>query len=248
MMIELGRDWEWSPTSDLSLNRPLSMRWIEPGSFMMGSPIDERGRNPDERQFRANLTKGFWMASYLITQGHYVPLMGSNFCSDLDRPVESVSWDDSTAFCDRLNATLEEKIPIGYRFSLPSECQWEYCCRAGTTSTYLCGESDKCLDDFAWHGGNSNGETKPVGLKLPNAWGVYDMQGNVMEWCVDGYMPYPLEDTNDWVGDSSKIGVVYRSASYGASDFRMFRSAHRGYTSRNMQRAWIGFRVVLASV
>ncbi|VTS06839.1 formylglycine-generating enzyme family protein [Tuwongella immobilis] len=245
-MIEVGQDWEWSLEGEST--RPLLLKWIQPGSFLMGSPATEVGRNPDERQFRSTFAHGFWIGAYFITQGQYAALMGMNpsrFCSDANRPVECVSWDDALACCERLNASLRSELPAGCLFALPSESQWEYCCRAGTTTPYFCGESAECLNEYAWHGGNCNGETHPVGLKLPNAWGLFDFQGNVMEWCLDGYTPYPSEDAIDWVGTHDKIGVTFRSGSWGTTDFRVFRSAHRGYTGRSARRAWFGFRVAL---
>jgi Sulfatase-modifying factor enzyme 1 len=188
-MIETGRDWEWSLEGGST--RSLLLKWIQPGSFLMGSPATEAGRNPDERQFRSTFTHGFWIGAYLITQGQYAALMGVNpsrFCSDDNRPVECVSWDDALACCERLNVSLRSELPAGYHFTLPSESQWEYCCRAGTTTPYMCGESAQCLNEFAWHGGNGNGETQPVStvmhptrqMKLSTGWAPHPRSGSLI--------------------------------------------------------------------
>ena len=213
----------------------------------MGSPASEQGRNPDEQQFKVTFRQGFWIGAYLVTQRQYAELMGTNpseFNTDFNRPVECVSWDDAGGFCEVLRARLGNELPAEYRCTLPSEAQWEYCCRAGTTAPYLDGSfSAEHIGDFAWYGANSHGMTQPVGLKLPNAWGLYDFQGNVSEWCFDGYTHYPNEEATDWVGENLNIGIVNRGGSWGCTDNRMLRSAHRGYTSRNIRRAWYGFRV-----
>ncbi|MBO4715392.1 MAG: formylglycine-generating enzyme family protein, partial [Verrucomicrobia bacterium] len=183
------------------------MIWIAPGTFMMGSPTNELGRLKlrldAETQHRVTLTKGYWMGKYEVTQVQYKAIMGYNpsiFIGD-NLPVEQVSWADAMEFCRKLTDKLGDTLPKGYECSLPTEAQWEYACRAGTMSslnsgknvtTAEKGEKGVCynLDEVGWYwmnGGmkNWNGGknplicTHPVGQKKPNAWGLYDMHGNV---------------------------------------------------------------------
>ena len=155
------------------------LRWIPPGRFRMGSPEDEEGRYPDEGpRHEETIASGFWMFDTPCTQALWEAVMGEN-PSDFkgpDRPVESVSWDQCQEFLKRLNARC-----TGLELKLPSEAQWEYACRAGTeTPRYR-----EDLNEIAWYSENSQGETHPVGQKVPNDWGLYDTLGNVWEWCED---------------------------------------------------------------
>ena len=165
-------------------------RWIPPGHFQMGSPEDEKGRREDEGpQHWVRIARGFWMGETPVTQAQWKAVMGrnpSNFPGD-DRPVEQVSWYDSLDFIRRLN----EWIP-GLGAALPSEAQWEYACRADSTGAFHDGSPctepegmDPALDRLGWFDKNSGGETHPVRQKLPNRWGLYDLHGNVWEWCRD---------------------------------------------------------------
>ena len=250
-MFKLGEEWFWL---DSGIDRscvPLHLRWIEAGEFLMGSPQGEPGRSSDERQHRARISSGFWIGTHLVTQAQYAWMIGTNpsqFTSDCNNPVECVTWNDAVLFCDRLTVALQSRIPQSYRFSLPTETQWEYCCRAGTTTPYYYGESLESLDRVAWYAANSAGETHPVGQKIPNPWGLYDIQGNVCEWCLDKYSDYPMGSVSDRIGRNSDAPVVFRSGSWGASERRVFRSAHRGYCDPRIMRPFFGFRVCLHSI
>jgi formylglycine-generating enzyme required for sulfatase activity len=149
---------------------------IPAGSFMMGSESGDYNAKPAHR---VQITKPFEMGKYEVTQAQWEKVMGSNpseFKGD-DLPVSSVLWEDVAKFISRLN-----DLNDGYRYRLPTEAEWEYACRAGTTGDYA-GD----LDEMAWYGDNSGKRTHPVGRNKPNAWGLYDMQGNVWEWCKDWY-------------------------------------------------------------
>ena len=174
------------PGTDLIID----MAVIPPGTFMMGSTPSEPGRNPRERQHEVTITKGFWLGKYAVTQAQWQAVMGNNpskFKGDDQRPVELVSWDNCQQFLQKLNALG------GGEFRLPTEAEWEYACRAGSSTAFCFGDNQAQLDDYAWYSKNSGGQTHPVGQKTPNAWGLYDMHGNVWEWCEDWHGEYPSE-------------------------------------------------------
>jgi formylglycine-generating enzyme required for sulfatase activity len=167
-------------------------RWIPPGHFQMGSPEGERGRFSDEDpQHWVRITRGFWMGETPVTQAQWKAVMGRNpakFPGD-DRPVEQVSWYDCLDLVRRVNVLVP-----GLRAALPTEAQWEYACRADTTGAFHDGSPctvpdgmDPALDRLGWFAANSASESHPVRQKLPNRWGLYDLHGNVWEWCRDAW-------------------------------------------------------------
>ena len=172
---------------------PLEMVWIPPGNFLMGSPDDEQDRFANEGpQHEVTIANGFWMSKYETTQAQWQAVMENNLShfQGEDRPVDSVSWNDVTetdGFIDQLN-----KLSSEYNIRLPSEAEWEYAYRAGTATRYYWGDDPNYTEmhDYAWYWNNSLSGTNDVGQKLPNPWGLYDMTGNVWEWCED-----------DWHGD-----------------------------------------------
>jgi formylglycine-generating enzyme required for sulfatase activity len=153
---------------------------IAPGEFTMGCSDGDTGCNDDEKPpHKVRLTKSFEMGKYEVTQAQYQAVMGANpsTIKGENRPVETVSRTDAQDFLDKLNARND-----GHRYRLPTEAEWEYAARAGSTRPYA-----GALDDIAWYAGNSGDETHPVGQKKPNSWGLYDMEGNVREWVSDWY-------------------------------------------------------------
>ena len=182
------------------------IRWIQPGSFLTGSPGGEQGRGRDEGpQHEVTITRGYWMGETPVTQAQWravVEGMGdgaglnkapSSFKDRPDCPVESVSWND----CQRFVAGLGELLGGEDEFRLPTEAEWEYACRAGTQGAYCDGSActvpegrDPALERLGWFDGNSGGSVQAVKQKEANGWGLYDVHGNVWEWCVDGKRLY----------------------------------------------------------
>ena len=221
----------------------MEFAWIPAGRFAMGSPEGEEYRNSDERQHEVRISEGFWMGKYEVTQGEWEAVMRANpsYLKSCGArcPVEQVSWFDTEEFIQRLNGRESEK---GYRYRLPTEAEWEYAARAGTT-----GARYDVLGEIAWYGENSGRKTHPVGQKGANAWGLHDMLGNVEEWAADRYgEEYPSGMVTDPRGPSTGSYRVYRGGSF--SDHEMFvRAARRNYGSKRVTRggAWtIGFRLV----
>ncbi|MBQ9770329.1 MAG: SUMF1/EgtB/PvdO family nonheme iron enzyme [Lentisphaeria bacterium] len=234
----------------------LEMVQIEPGTFTMGSPANELGRWDNEKQHQVTLTKRFYLGKYPVTQKEYQAVMGNNpsyFKGD-NLPVEQVSWDDAKRFCSKLNDLKRDELPAGYRFDLPTEAQWEYACRAGTTTALnnglnLTSEDGRCsnLDKVAWYDENSDGKTHPVGQKKPNAWGLYDMHGNVWEWCNDLYANYPSGAVTDPTGLASGSSRVLRGGSWDDCA-QSCRSAGRYSFDPTYRLNYVGFRVALVPV
>jgi len=229
------------------------MAWIKPGNFTMGSTTKETGRYKDERQHEVNLTKGFWLGRYEVTQGEWETLMGnnpSNFKNAGKRaPVETVSWEKAMAFCRKLNKREGSAghLPHGYEYSLPTEGQWEYACRAGTTGPYHTGRGESALGRTGWWNRNSGSKTHSVGQKEANVWGLYDMHGNVWEWCYDRFGKYSTGRATDPAGPSTGSFRVLRGGCWG-NYARFCRSAFRnnGTTSRHDDD--LGFRLALRTV
>ncbi|MGO8691187.1 MAG: formylglycine-generating enzyme family protein [Thermoguttaceae bacterium] len=172
-------------TVDLGGGVKTELVLIPAGEFKMGSPDSDKDAYHDEEpQHRVRITKPFYLGKYLITQEQWEAVMGSNPSGfkGAKNPVEHVSWDDCQKFLERLNGKIG-----GGKFSLPTEAQWEYACRAGSTTRYCFGDDPSQLGDYAWYDKNSGSKTHPVGEKKPNAWGLYEMHGSVWEWCEDWY-------------------------------------------------------------
>ena len=244
-----------SPATPPATGYPiLNMVWILPGTFIMGSPSTELDRQSNEGpQTVVTLTKGFWMGQHPVTQGEYLAVTGSNpsqFTGDLSRPVELVSWFNAINFCYTLTQQEQSagRLPAGWVYRLPTEAEWEYCCRALNNSRFYFGDDpgdSASLTNYAWYYVNSGGSTQPVGKLLPNAWGLVDMAGNVWEWCQDWYGAYPGGSVTNPQGAVSGSTRVFRGGSWdgGAANCR---SAQRNGGSPTYANDYFGFRVVLA--
>ena len=263
-----------------------SFRWAPPGTFTMGSPETERGRNRNEILREVTIENGFWILATPVTQRQFMLTKKRNpaaFCStgtyryrvvDLDTsdfPIENVSWFDAEKFCLKMTQKLR-KAKAPFYFDLPSEEEWEYACRAGTSTPFAFGESlgnnaNYCDSDERWNAWNygrphpkSPPRPTPVGSYPPNAWGIYDMHGNISEWVADWYPAY--EDSSDcpelfaaWrYPDSTEESLaqefprerfkIVRGGSWYSGAWAA-RSAYRGFTSPDLKDETFGFRVVL---
>ena len=247
---------------------PMVFCWCPPGKFLMGSPPDEEGRESveyqkfDETQHLVELTKGYWLGKYEVTQAQWTALMKTTVQEQKsldvppvhftpaqrelsgvgpDQPMYFVNWEESEAFCRKLERTLSPPRP--WKFELPTEAQWEYACRAGTTGPYG-GTGVREEMGWGWHDANGGGTTHPVGQKKPNAWGLHDMHGNVREWCSDWLGDYPSGPVIDPEGPRSGIKnfKIFRTA--GA--FEHFqRSASRNASELTIRRREVGLRVAI---
>ncbi|MCK4375639.1 MAG: formylglycine-generating enzyme family protein [Candidatus Brocadiae bacterium] len=217
---------------------------LPPGEFIQGSAGEELGHEASEGpQRRVRITRGFYMGVHEVTQEQYAEVMRKNPSKfrSAKNPVERVSWNDAVEFCSRLS---EEE---GRTYRLPTEAEWEYACRSGSTTAYCYGDDPGQLGEYAWYKGNSGEKTHEVGLKQPNAWGLYDVLGNVWEWCQDWYADYEPGLSEDPRGPVNGIFRAVRGGSW--FDYPSpFRSASRGRNSPSNRADDHGFRVVCAAV
>ena len=284
-------------------NKNLGMSWIRPGTFVIGSPATEAGHKADESpQTTVTLTKGYWMATTLLTIGEWEAVTGQSLRDKVTKmlndetlydfdgrkmkirdfmhfdkdsidkimaneydnaPMYFVSWNEAMAFCHKLTV-LERaagRLPAGYEYTLPTEAQWEYACRAGTTgATYRdTVATDTGMDKIAWYVKNSyygydgrgfgNPKAGPryVREKIPNKWHLWDMSGNIWEWCRDWYGPYPGGNVTDPLGPATGIYKVNRGGSFGSGLYDE-RSANRAKNPPNEDSAYRGFRIALCPV
>ncbi|MFA4986371.1 MAG: formylglycine-generating enzyme family protein [Candidatus Brocadiia bacterium] len=222
---------------------------IHSGNFMMGS---DRAEGKEKPVHKVILTRDFLIGKHLVTQAQYELVMGLNPSSfaGADLPLENESWDDAVAFCKRLTE-IEHKakrLPKDQEYRLPTEAEWEYCCRAGSKTEYFFGSDEKILGEYAWFKGNSGGKTHPVGTRKPNSWGLFDMYGNVWEWCLDWYVGvYPSGEQTDPTGPDEGDSRVLRGGSWDYES-RNCRSAFRGRGYPEGKDRRVGFRVVCAPV
>ena len=216
----------------------MELAYIPAGIFSMGSPDTERGHQADENLHEVTISRSFRMSTKEVTQAQWLKIMPnnrSNFHGE-HLPVEKVSWREAVAFCEKLSE-LE-----GHKYRLPTEAEWEYACRAGAEGPFSGGES---LDSLGWYQRNSGRRSHEPGLKIPNAWGLYDMHGNVSEWCLDYYQAeYPEDAVIDPMGPAEGGSRVIRGGSWGYFD-KAGRSGARSSAPESYQFIQTGFRVVV---
>ena len=230
----------------------MKLKLIPAGEFMMGSPESgDGGPSWVKPQHKVRITKPFYLGVCEVTQAEYEKVMGKNPSwfskggrgakgvsgKDTSRhPVEQVGWDDAVEFCKKLSAKE------GKTYRLPTEAEWEYTCRAGTTTLYSFGDDAASLGEYAWYRDNSDEKTHPVGEKKPNAWGLHDMHGNVWEWCQDCYGEYSSDAVTNPTGPSQGSLRVFRGGGWG-SDARSCRAAYRRRLEPQVRDDGLGFRV-----
>jgi formylglycine-generating enzyme required for sulfatase activity len=234
----------------------LGMRlvWIPPGTFTMGSPKDEPGRGSSEEQVRVTITRGFWFSQHEAMQGDWQEVMHETRWRDTENlrkgtnyPVSFVNWGEAVEFCDRLTAQerLALRLPSNWRYSLPTEAQWEYACRARSKSRFSFGNDESELEDFAWYRKNAGdageGYAHLIEHRAANPWGLFDVHGNVWEWCSDWYRE-KLVAGSDPVGPSTGLFRVIRGGSW-SDRAHSCRSATRGNSTSTVRSTDLGFRV-----
>jgi formylglycine-generating enzyme required for sulfatase activity len=238
--------------ADLGGRTTMAMAWCPPGKFLMGSPpVLEANRGPNEIPHEVTLTQGFWLGKYEVTQAQWSAIMGINpsgfpsrkvirwkiwkwqvpvwrkdfLANRWQLPVERVNWNDCQEFCQK----------AGAGFRLPTEAEWEYACRAGSIAR------TGVLKDMGWFRDNSGNKTHQVGRKHPNAWGLYDMQGNVWEWCMDWYESYSTSAMTDPSGPVTGTDRILRGSSW---DYGAISCHYRGLRVQPYERCDnLGFRV-----
>ena len=223
----------------------IGLVWIASGTFLMSAA------HGSDNDTRVTLSRGFWLGQTEVTQEQWQGLMENipvpSWFKGSRRPVERVSWVSAMEFCQKLNERerAADRLPEGYGYTLPTEAQWEYACRAGTSGPFA-GDPDA----LAWHRGNSGLQTRDVGTRAPNAWGLHDMHGNVMEWCRDGYTGYPGGAVTDlWLDYSGPSAATFRIVRGGAwgNPIGLCRSNFRYWYALNYTGSGVGFRVALVA-
>jgi formylglycine-generating enzyme required for sulfatase activity len=242
---------------DLNATVAMDMLWVPSGTFTMGSPTTEAGRQSDrEDEHNVSLTKGFYLGKYEVTQAQYMAVIGTNpsefnATGNGNRPVEKVNWTEAVAFCTQLTTQEQAagRLPAGWAYVLPTESQWEYASRAGTTTAYSWGATITSSNaNYNWDGGANDGndfkQTRDVGQYAANPWGFFDMHGNVWEWTADRYQAaYPTGNpVIDPTGPASGSFRVRRGGSWN-DDGPTLRSARRTVLPPSNRATILGFRV-----
>ncbi len=222
------------------------MRWIKPGKFVMGSDASTKELwIGDETEHEVTLTQGFWMADTPCTQGLWMGAgarENSSRFQGFSNPLERVSWEDCQGWLKGLGEVFPQMQP-----ALPTEARWEYACRAGSTGRYCFGDEERELERYAWYAKNSGGATHPVGEKLPNAWGLYDVHGNVWEWCQDWYGDFTKASVTDPTGPAKGTTRVIRGGSW-SDPARSLRSACRLRLDPGYRYINLGFRLLSSAL
>ncbi|KPK65132.1 MAG: hypothetical protein AMK73_03840 [Planctomycetes bacterium SM23_32] len=226
----------------------MEMVLVQRGEFVMGSPLSEEGRGDDEAEHKVRITKPFYIGITEVTEPQWKAVMGTEPWGRSREPNAAavlLSWHDATAFCERVSAATGKVV------ELPTEAEWEYACRAGSDTTYAFGPDPNGLNDYAWYKANAGAWPKGVRQKAPNAWGLYDMHGNVWEWCQDWWQrDYYLNSPTDdpvCLEPAADLPTAFRALRGGswAAPPEQCRSANRHIDGPDHANLVNGFRVVL---
>ena len=240
---ELALVAEWKPKLQHQ-----NLRYIPPGTFMMGSRQNDLSAGSDEIPHEVTITHGFWMGKHEVTYKKWNTVWGVTDvnASMVDVPVTQVSYGRAQAFCWRLTemARRAGKLPSDLIYRLPTEAEWEYACRAGTDTAFSFDDDGALLSEYSWHQGNSARRCHKVGLKNANAWGLHDMHGNVLEWCFDWYGTYPPSPVVNPLGALRGRARVLRGGSFAGDAFQCSSSIWDKWTPISRSDN-VGFRVVL---
>ena len=225
----------------------LKMIRVNPGTFVMGAPNLSPPAEPFEGLRTVKMDKVFYLGETEVSQAlwsRHTKINPSRFQSP-SLPVEGITWQEAIDFCKKLNIQKENfNLPEGMFFRLPSESEWEYAARAGSTTTFFFGENPSTLTQYAWISDNSDGSTKPIGLLRPNKWGFLDIYGNVREWCLDGYGPRPSGKLENPLISWKNMNKVNRGGSWDSCD-ACCETAKRMNYGENYQSSDIGFRLAI---
>ena len=241
------------PPKEITNSIGMKLVLIPKGTFMMGSPESEQGHNENENQHEVTISKDYYLGVYEVTQAQYEKVMDKNPSyfqgaivgnENADLPVDDVSWYDAVEFCKKLSDLPEEK-KAGRVYRLPTEAEWEYACRAGSKTAYSFDDEEGLLPEYGWFNRNSSDRTHTVGLLEPNAWGLYDMHGNVWEWCSDWYGDYPKGAVSDPTGPKEGSSRVFRGGSWGDRAASCW-SALRHWNGPGGRSNSFGFRLALS--
>lgn len=216
--------------------------WMKPGKFQMGS---ERG-DEDGPVHWVTISKGFWMQTTEVTQAQWEAVMGTNpsqYKGDANRPVERVTWRDCQEFFAELTSRYKQQLG-GLKVDFPTEAEWEYACRAGSEGKWCFGDDEAKVGEYAWYDQNSGDKPHPAGQKKPNAWGLYDMHGNVWEWCSDWYGPYAAQHVTDPQGPVSGRHRSVRGGWWNGNAEDL-QSARRSAVNPTVIANWMGVRATL---
>lgn len=247
---QMQKSTDSSRETNFSNSIGMNFVYIPPGSYLRGSPIEELGRESDEKQQLVSLSHGYYMQTTEVTQEQWKAVMGSLplyiIKCDEKCPVERVSWDNAQEFINKLNILEESQ-----KYRLPTEAEWEYAARAGSSTSFANGEisvltcdNDTKLGDIGWYCGNSKiSRHHIVAQKKPNSWGLYDMHGGVWEWCADWYGPYSSEAVTDPGGPLDGAERTMRGGGI-ADTARSCRSANRHSLRPDVEFNNIGLRIV----
>jgi formylglycine-generating enzyme required for sulfatase activity len=208
---------------------------------------DNEGMTDEQPAHNVRINHEFYLSIHEVTNAKWRLIMGddrANVSTDSQLPVEAVSWEDAVVFCKRLSEKPRE-FAAGRVYRLPTEAEWEYACRAGTSTRYSFGDDETSTGEFCWFAANAQSHTHPVGSRKANAWGLYDMHGNAWEWCSDGYKPYASENSAALDGGTRELPHVIRGGSCRTNSWYC-RSSFRFRLERRFRAPSVGFRVAMS--